>query len=186
MLHSALITTILSGRDLLPLVVNLTVVMSFTFDATCEDDTDRLGETIGQAVDQGLLITLDGDLGAGKTRLTRAVVVGVGGSARHVSSPTFTLLQHYPGRLAIAHADAYRLNSSAEFLDLGPEEWLNVETVMLLEWSSRVPDALPTDRLAITIAVTGETARRFTLTPFGDVAEGVVQRVTAMMTSRPR
>ena len=127
---------------------------SLTYNAIEEDDTQRLGLELGRAALPGLVIGLNGDLGAGKTRLVRAVVEGLDGSPRDVSSPTFVLLQHYPARLDVHHADAYRLKSSVEFLDLGAEEWIGDTGVALVEWAERVADALPTDRLDIQITVT--------------------------------
>ena len=98
-------------------------------------------------------------MGSGKTRFVRAVVEGLEGSPTDVSSPTFVLLQQYSARLPVHHADAYRLTSETEFLDLGPEEWLTGPGVVLIEWADRISNCLPDDRVDVSITSTGETLR---------------------------
>ena len=158
-------------------MTSLSSPTSLTYNAIEEDDTQRLGLELGRAALPGLVIGLNGDLGAGKTRLVRAIVEGLDGSPRDVSSPTFVLLQHYPARLEVHHADAYRLKSSVEFLDLGSEEWIGDTGVALIEWAQRVADALPTDRLDIQITVTGEFSRRFNITAGGPISRELLRQL---------
>lgn len=143
-------------------------VTTWTFSADSEEDTRRLGQALGHGVGPGSIIALSGDLGAGKTCLVRSIVEGLGGNARDVSSPTFVLLQNYSARLSIYHADAYRIGSLTEFLDLGAEEWLGGDGVSVVEWGERVRDALPQDHMTIEITITGTTTRLFTISSAGD------------------
>ena len=153
---------------------------SLIYEANHEHDTQRLGLELGRAAPPGLIVALNGDLGAGKTRLVRAIVEGLEGSPRDVSSPTFVLLQHYQARLQIHHADAYRLKSSIEFLDLGSEEWAGGPGVALIEWADRIADVLPSDRLEVRITVTGESSRRFDITAAGPLSEQLLEQLPAL------
>jgi len=186
-LHSRPQTCILSApvntritAALNPAGIGTPCMQPMTFDAAQEHDTHRLGLALGQAAQPGLVVGLNGDLGAGKTRLVRAVVEGLDGSPRDVSSPTFVLLQHYAARLTVHHADAYRLHSVTEFLDLGSEEWTTDSGIALIEWADRVADSLPIDRLDVQITVTGESSRRFRLTAGGTLSEQVLGQLDCL------
>ena len=113
------------------------------YDAPDEQQTHRFGLAMGRVAPAGLTVSLNGPLGAGKTRLVRAIVEGLEGSPQDVSSPTFVLLQHYAARVEVYHADAYRLTSEIEYLDLGPEEWLAAPAIVLVEWGERVASSSP-------------------------------------------
>jgi tRNA threonylcarbamoyladenosine biosynthesis protein TsaE len=104
-------------------------------------ETEVAGEHFGGGLRQGDLVLLEGDLGAGKTTFVRGVARGAG-SAAHVASPTFQLVRVYPGRVQLAHVDLYRLEASAELVDLGLEELLD-QGAVVVEWGSRLeaPDA---------------------------------------------
>lgn len=99
-------------------------------------ETESAGEQFGRELQQGDLILLEGDLGAGKTTFVRGVVRGAGSSA-HVASPTFQLVRVYSGPLQIAHVDLYRLEAGAELMDLGLEELLE-QGAVLVEWGDRL------------------------------------------------
>ena len=143
-------------------------VTTWTFPAVSESDTRCLGLALGSIVTSGSVIALNGELGAGKTFLVRAIVEGLDGHPEDVSSPTFVLLQHYAARLPVYHADAYRMRTSAEFLELGVDDWLGVDGLSLVEWGVLVRDALPRDHLVIGIELTGTTARQFNFSATGD------------------
>lgn len=134
----------------------------FTFTATDERDTDRLGAALANSLPPGTVIALIGTLGAGKTRLVQAVAVAVGVPRSAVTSPTFVLVNEYTGgRVPIYHFDTYRLKDDDEFLNLGPDEYFDSNGLAFVEWADRVAELLPTARLEITIEVTGETSREF-------------------------
>ncbi|WP_214858524.1 tRNA (adenosine(37)-N6)-threonylcarbamoyltransferase complex ATPase subunit type 1 TsaE [Exiguobacterium acetylicum] len=129
------------------------------------EETTALALELGRRAEAGMVITLDGDLGAGKTTFTQSFAKGLG-VTRHVNSPTFTIMKVYTGRLPLYHMDVYRLEGSGD--DIGLEEYLNGEGVAVVEWSELIAESLPPERLAITITRTGDDSRRFELTPIGE------------------
>ena len=115
-----------------------------------EQETERLGERLGTRLSTGTVIAYDGDLGAGKTAFTRGLARGLGITDR-VTSPTYTIVNEYEGRIPLFHFDMYRLSSSEELFDIGWEDYLERGGILAVEWSERVSDALE-DALHIRIA----------------------------------
>src|SRR5262249_26884248 len=144
------------------------MIASASFDAPDLPATQALGRALAGKLFPGAVVALIGPLGAGKTHLVRAVAEALGADGRTVSSPPFGLIQEYQARLPIYHFDAYRLRSPDEFYDLGAHEYFISDGVCLVEWADRVEPCLPAEHLRITIAITGENSRRFTLEGFGD------------------
>ncbi|MFA6506603.1 MAG: tRNA (adenosine(37)-N6)-threonylcarbamoyltransferase complex ATPase subunit type 1 TsaE [Treponemataceae bacterium] len=105
-------------------------------------ETIRLGERIGRALRAGTILALRGGLAAGKTTLTKGIAAGLDIDA-DVTSPTYTLISEYSGRMPLYHMDAYRLDGVDDFLALGVEEYLYGDGVCVIEWSERVAAALP-------------------------------------------
>lgn len=140
--------------------------------------TAHLAQRLGQAVEPGTFLALDGDLGAGKTFFTRELTRALG-CARLANSPTFALFQKYKGgRLPVLHGDLYRLNSSTELEDLGWEEMLQeyADGLVVLEWASRFPELLPQDRLALSWTLgTAEQERQLRLEAFGQRATRLLE-----------
>jgi tRNA threonylcarbamoyladenosine biosynthesis protein TsaE len=131
--------------------------------------TTRLGHRLAGLLFPGAVVALIGPLGAGKTHLVRAIAEGLGiADSRVVSSPTFVLIQEYNARLPIYHFDAYRLNSAADFFDLGVHEYFGGKGVCLVEWAGRVAECLPAEYLRLTLTVTGEASRRVDVEAFGE------------------
>ena len=130
-----------------------------TLDLPDLDATRRLGLALGRRLGPGSVVALIGPLGAGKTHLSRAIAEGLGADPRLVTSPTFVLIQEYPGRLPVYHFDAYRLAGAAPFAELGAHEYLEGDGVCLVEWADRVAPCLPADHLRVELEVTGETSR---------------------------
>lgn len=141
---------------------------TFTFIATSEADTERLGRALAELLRDGTTIALIGTLGAGKTRLVQAVAAACGIAKGEVVSPTFTLCHEYHGQRTIYHFDAYRLKDDDEFLELGPDEYFDAPALTFVEWGDRVIDCLPRQRLEVHVRVVGATEREFLL-----IAEGV-------------
>ena len=111
-----------------------------TFISHSPAETEALGETWGRAAQHGQVIALSGDLGAGKTQLVKGIARGLGVTAR-VHSPTFTLVNEYGGgRLRLFHLDLYRLETPAQILSAGIEEFLSPDGVAVIEWAERLED----------------------------------------------
>ena len=154
-------------------------------DLPDEAATARLGNSLWAGLRTGDAVGLDGELGAGKTRLVRAVALAAGVDEEEVGSPTFTLVREYrtaAGRPdappALFHLDAYRLADADEYDALGPEEFADAGAV-LVEWAANVADALPADRLSVALAVTGESTRRATLSAGGPRSAALLASVLA-------
>ncbi|MCT4784661.1 MULTISPECIES: tRNA (adenosine(37)-N6)-threonylcarbamoyltransferase complex ATPase subunit type 1 TsaE [Exiguobacterium] len=139
-------------------------------------ETQAVAEKLAARVTAGTVITLNGDLGAGKTTFTQGFGKGLG-VKRNVNSPTFTIMKQYQGRLPLYHMDVYRLEDTGD--DIGLEEYINGDGVAIVEWSNLIESSLPTERLAITIERVGDEERRLTFAPVGQKYETIVQEVLA-------
>ncbi len=120
--------------------------------------TQRLGARLGELLHGGELLLLDGDLGTGKTSLTQGIAEGLGVRGV-VSSPTFTLLKEYEGRLPLYHFDLYRLDDAAEILDLGFEEYFESGGVCVVEWANKAEHIWPSECLHVRLKTVSETKR---------------------------
>jgi tRNA threonylcarbamoyladenosine biosynthesis protein TsaE len=151
----------------------------FQFVAEDESQTQSLGLGIAAALQSGDVVGLVGNLGAGKTRLVKAIAGGLGTNPDEVTSPTFVLIQEYAGRLNLYHFDTYRLADSDEFLELGADELLYGDGVCIVEWSDRVADVLPDDILRIQIEHVGETIRHFKFRASGRRSAELLRQIAA-------
>lgn len=153
----------------------MTAAASITLTVSGENAMRELGETLAVHLTAGQVLALSGELGAGKTRLTQGLARGLGIPVEDVTSPTFTLIQEYAGRLPVRHCDAYRLRHIEEFADLGLDELFGRDGVAIVEWADRVTEDLPRDRLDIRIEVTGESERRVVLTARGKASQRLLE-----------
>lgn len=144
------------------------------FTAHNLQDTDRLGSVLAELLPEGTAVALCGTLGAGKTRLVQAVAAACGVPRSTVVSPTFVLCQEYHGQRTLYHLDAYRLKDSHEFLQLGPEEYLDSPALTLIEWGDRISDCLPDERVEIHIEIIGETSHKFRIVAIGSRFESLL------------
>lgn len=128
------------------------------------------GERLGRQIKPPLLITLTGDLGAGKTTLARAICAGYG-VRDHVTSPTFAIVHQYEApRSQVFHVDLYRLDGPAALQNIGWDDILQAGALVLVEWPERAGQLLPSDHLPIELGhVEGDSERRV-LYAGGDVA----------------
>ena len=138
--------------------------MKFEIEIMSIDDTQNLAQKLADLLEPQDTITLEGDLGAGKTTFTQALAKGLG-VQRTVNSPTFTIMKQYEGRLPLNHLDVYRLANSDE--DLGWDEIFYGDAVTVVEWAHLIEEALPEERLAIDIYRIDDTKRKFVLKPIG-------------------
>ena len=142
-----------------------------TFISHSPAETEALGEKLGLAASHGLVIALSGELGAGKTQLVKGLARGLGITAR-VHSPTFTLVNEYAGgRLKLFHLDLYRLESSAQILSAGLEEFLQPDGVAVIEWAERLEDGrwrMEDGKIKkVKIEISSETERKIIYDDFG-------------------
>lgn len=141
---------------------------SVEIDSMAIEETRSLGRLCGELLEPGDVVLLSGELGAGKTELVRGLAVGLGVDPAEVRSPTFTLINHYPGgRCALVHVDAYRLGGPIDLIDLGLEQVLDASWVSAIEWADRVREALPADVLTIEASHKSPEARCYKLSASG-------------------
>lgn len=140
------------------------------------EDTKQLALQLAALIEPGMLITLSGDLGAGKTTFTKYLGQGIG-VKKTINSPTFTILKIYQGKMPLYHIDAYRLEGITQ--DLGFENYFEDDGLCMIEWPQYVEDQLPKERLAITIRREEnddmDSKRLFVLEPFGAKYEKLVE-----------
>ena len=139
-----------------------------------EIETEALGETLARRLGPGDVVAYRGDLGAGKTAFTRGLARGLGCTGR-VTSPTFTVVNEYEGRLPLFHFDLYRLEGEDALYDVGWEDYLDRGGVCAVEWSERAEDALPRETVWVSIRRCAESGdwRRITIEGrAGDEAAG--------------
>ena len=133
-----------------------------TFISNSEQETEEIGARFAADLPTGSVVAMYGTLGAGKTAFVRGMARGMGIDA-HVSSPTFTIVNEYPGPRELIHFDMYRLSSPDELFDIGWEDYLSRGAVCAVEWSENVRDAFYGDEITVTIEKTGDTERRITI-----------------------
>ena len=138
------------------------------------DQTRALGKKLGSLIDGSFLITLSGELGAGKTTFTQGLARGLE-ITRNVTSPTFTLMKSYKGRLPLYHIDAYRLEDIDQ--DLGFEEYVDGDGVCVIEWSNFIEGVLPEERLSINLTISDDDSRMLVFSAYGDKYEEVLERL---------
>src|SRR5579883_608926 len=135
-----------------------------TINVATEAETGALGRALAEVVGPNTVIGLIGPLGAGKTRLTRALAESLGVDPAAIASPTFVLVHEYEGRWPVYHFDAYRLNGPEEFDALGAADYWNAGGICLVEWADRVEARLPPNRWTIRIEPMGVEQRRVEVT----------------------
>lgn len=141
------------------------------------EDTEKLGALLGMTAWPGMILCLDGDLGAGKTALTQAIARGLQvPESSYVSSPSFAIMHEYKGRLPLYHMDFYRLTGEDEVQEGGFEDYFYGEGLTVIEWSRRCEDLLPSERLFFFLAVTGEKSREIRIS-WSDSYASIVSRI---------
>ena len=114
------------------------------------EETEEVGYNIGKLLNGGEIICMVGDLGAGKTTMTKSLARGLE-IEDYITSPTFTIVNEYEGRLKLYHFDVYRIGDIEEMYDLGYEEYFYSDGVCIIEWSNLIEDILPKERITIEI-----------------------------------
>ena len=128
------------------------------------EETHRLGIELAGELEPQTVLALIGDLGSGKTCLTQGICAGLE-VEDYVTSPSFTLINEYRGRLPVYHFDLFRIEDPREMLDLGCEEYFYGDGVCIIEWAEKMGSLLPRERIEIRLKRTGETEREITMFP---------------------
>lgn len=139
------------------------------------EETFALGERLGALLRSGDFVGLTGELGAGKTVFARGVAQGAGADVSEVSSPTFAIVQTYAGRVALHHADLYRIATARELEGTGFFDLRDEGGAALVEWIDRVPEAAPPDWLELRLSAPGELERRIEAVAHGPRAGELLQ-----------
>lgn len=148
-----------------------------TFITPSAADTRDLGEKLGKILPANSLLTLSGQLGAGKTTFTQGLAKGMG-IEKKVTSPTFTMLKIYKGRLPLYHIDAYRLEDIDQ--DLGFEEYIDSDGVCVIEWSDFISGILPEERLGIDLHILEDDSRELRFTAIGEKYERLLEELCTL------
>jgi tRNA threonylcarbamoyladenosine biosynthesis protein TsaE len=131
------------------------------FETSSEEETIAAGVAIASVLPARCVVFLEGNLGAGKTTITKGFARALGADESEVSSPTFTLIHEYGPRLV--HVDLYRLESEREFATLGLEDYFDRDLVIVIEWADKFRSLLPRDAIVVSIEHAGGDRRRITV-----------------------
>ncbi|HSA77453.1 MAG TPA: tRNA (adenosine(37)-N6)-threonylcarbamoyltransferase complex ATPase subunit type 1 TsaE [Nitrospirota bacterium] len=139
----------------------------FSVVTSSHEQTWRIGQMLGSRLEPGDIICLYGDLGAGKTSFSYGIALGLEVKDQYITSPTFTFVNEYKGRIPFYHIDLYRLKDPEELEGIGFEEYIDSDGVTVIEWAERAEDELPDDRLSVYLSYVNEHSREI-----GFLAEG--------------
>ncbi|RKD32350.1 tRNA (N6-adenosine(37)-N6)-threonylcarbamoyltransferase complex ATPase TsaE [Thermohalobacter berrensis] len=141
------------------------------------EETKEFGYKLGTLLKGGDILCLSGDLGAGKTTLTQAIAEGMG-IEDYITSPTFTIINEYEGKLPLYHFDVYRLEGPEAMDDLGYEEYFYSNGVCIIEWANLIEEILPEERINITIKRgNGENKREIIIDGVGKRHEEIIDNL---------
>ena len=148
----------------------------FQITTHTSDETQKLGKTIGKWIEHPLVIGLSGDLGSGKTAFVQGLAEGLEvPDEYYITSPTFTLINQYPGRFPLFHIDLYRLDGISDLEDIGLDELLYDQAVIAIEWAEKMSPDLPAEHLAMTFKITDDDYRRISLIAYGHNLDNLIK-----------
>jgi len=146
------------------------------------DETEALGATIGSLLQPGSFLALRGDLGGGKTCLTRGVVASLAPQSAHlVASPTYAIMNCYPGNTPVYHFDFYRLSGDDDIAELGFEEYFYGDGVCVVEWSERLVELMPPDVLTLLFEYSGDDRRLVSITSSGQNSGNILKLLASRL-----
>lgn len=149
--------------------------MKKVFITHSENETEILGEALGKLLVPGDIVALKGDLGAGKTALTKGIARGMGVEG-DITSPTFTIINEYSGQVPFAHMDAYRVKNLEEMENVGFSDYLN-GYVVVIEWADRIMPLLPRNVLWVELKVKGDLLREISFVSDGRRFDDILQEL---------
>jgi len=148
------------------------------FLSNSEEETSWLGEKVGEFLPPRFVIFLNGTLGAGKTGFVKSIATGLGIDPSNVQSPTFNLLTPHRGRLSLVHIDAYRIQDLDEAEQLGCSDWLEIDSVLAIEWANRIEPALPAPDLRIEIEPVDASVRRIEISAHSVLGQQLLKQLS--------
>jgi tRNA threonylcarbamoyladenosine biosynthesis protein TsaE len=150
-------------------------------------ETIRIGKSIGGHLLSGDVVALVGELGAGKTQFIKGLAAGAGiGNTAYISSPSFTLIHEYPGKIPFYHVDLFRLEGEKEAEELGLEEYFQGGGITAIEWADKIPSLLPSKNLFIHIAYVGKNSRSLEIIGRGKRYQELVSQIQSSGLGVPR
>jgi tRNA threonylcarbamoyladenosine biosynthesis protein TsaE len=159
-------------------------IQEWTAETSSPEETRLLAEHLGRLLEPGDVVALIGELGSGKTLFAQGLARGLDVPASFaITSPTFTLVNEYPGRIPFYHLDLYRIAGAAQCLDLGLEELLYGHGAAAIEWAERLGPELPEERLEVHLTFTGESRRLLKVRAFGRRMEERLAHLAAVQKS---
>jgi tRNA threonylcarbamoyladenosine biosynthesis protein TsaE len=146
------------------------------------NQTRNLGQKIGALINQPLVIALIGELGSGKTAFVQGLAKGLEvPDGYYITSPTFTLINEYPGRHPLVHVDLYRLENVSDLEDIGLDEMLYGQAALAIEWAEKLSDGLPAEHLQVTMKIIDDDCRKLDLNATGHNAVNLLKSFEALM-----
>lgn len=134
-----------------------------TFISNSPAETETFGRDFARNIDQGTVVALQGELGAGKTQFVKGFVAGIG-SSTEVTSPTFTLIHEYSGgRWPVYHFDFFRISNRQSAERIGLDDYFCGEGISVIEWADKFPELIPNGALWVSFAIESETQRAITV-----------------------
>lgn len=154
-------------------------MVKFKYISNQPADTRDLGEKMGKCLQPGAVMALVGELGSGKTLLTRGICAGLGVPLRQVNSPTFVLVNEYYGRLPVFHMDLYRLNDTADVVDIGLLDYLSraQEGLIVIEWAEKILSVLPVGYLMIKLDILSSRKREISVSSEIDTYDYLIEKI---------
>ena len=136
----------------------------FTWFSDSPQDTYNFGKFLGENLQPGALVALYGELGAGKTCLTQGIARGLGVPEEYpITSPTFTIINEYPGRLTLYHLDMYRLSGVRDLDEIGYDDCFSDRGVIVMEWAEKIQEVIPEGTLFIVLTYIHESRRKIVI-----------------------
>jgi len=134
---------------------------NINFESNSPDETESLGKNLAKVLKVNDVLSFSGVLGAGKTCLIKGIAAGLGIEGSPVRSPSFTLINEYEGQVPLYHFDLYRMKETSELHNIGWDDYLMRDGIVVVEWGEKAGNQMPENRIEINIEIVSETKRRF-------------------------
>ena len=153
----------------------------FSVITTSQEQTWQIGEMLGARLDAGDTVCLYGDLGAGKTSFSYGIALGLEVEEQYITSPTFTFVNEYQGRVPLYHIDLYRLKDPDELENIGFAEYIDSDGVTVIEWAERAEDELPLECLSVYLSYVNDHSREIGFLAEGERYEKILDELSSAL-----